>query len=169
MSEGSSLLAHLPQQWVGIGVAILFTIYVVGQAVEKYEKIAKVLPLGQWWYERQKSKQKPIDMAQVAIAVEEARHQWESEGNSTLTMLEAKLQIVAAVSRQQVLDIEDLNNSLRAFRAWSGYDARWHHKHEIDNAGNPGHVTSPHKDFFEFEKVWREDPAAALAMTTNGG
>ena len=159
-----SLLGHLPPQWVGICAGLLFLVYILGQLIEKYEQAAKVLPFGQWWRDRQARKTKPLDVADVAKALDDARHQWELEGNSALTMLEARLQSIAAVAKQQVLDIDDLQGTLRAFRAWSGYDSRWHHKHAVDNAGVIDHVVAPHKDFFEYERLWRTNPDEANSL-----
>ncbi|AXH48807.1 minor tail protein [Mycobacterium phage Steamy] len=165
MSEGQSLLAHLPEQWVGIGAVLLFLTYIIGQMVEKYERIAKVVPFGRILHRRAVSRVKPIDAMQVAKAVEDARKEWELDGNSALTMMEARLTTISAVSRQQVADIDELQDTVRAFRAWSGYDSRWHHKHEVDNADNDSHVITPHKDFFEFEKLWRSSPEEASKLT----
>lgn len=161
MPEGTSLLSHLPQQWVGIGAFLLFAMYIVGQIIEKYEKIAKLLPFGKWWHARQTARVKPIDAMQVAKALEDARKEWELDGNSALIMMEARLTTISSVAKQQVLDIDELQETLRAFRAWSGYDSRWHHKHEVDNAGNAAFISTPHRDFFEYEKLWRSSPDEA--------
>ncbi|QJD50435.1 hypothetical protein SEA_CHRIS_33 [Mycobacterium phage Chris] len=165
MSE-LDLIKHLPDGWLAYGAAAVFSLYVIGQAIEKYDAIAKRIPLGRWWAERKANKVKPIDAMQVAEAVEKVRHQWETDGESALQVLEARLLSIAAVSKQQVLDIDELQDTVRAFRAWSGYDSRWHHRHDVDNANNPAHVYSTqHRDFFEYERLWRADPAAAAVLT----
>ncbi|AYR01633.1 hypothetical protein SEA_SCARLETT_33 [Mycobacterium phage Scarlett] len=163
MSE-ATLIEHLPDGWLAYGAAAVFTLMIVGQAIEKYDAIAKRVPLGRWWAERKARQVKPIDAMQVAEAVESARHQWEVDGESALQVLEARLLSIAAVSKQQVLDIDDLQATVRAFRAWSGYDSLWHHRHAVDNADNPAHVVTPHRDFFEYERLWRTDPAAAADL-----
>lgn len=134
---------HLPQQWVGICALVMFVIYVVGQAAEKYPAIAKVIPLGRWWHNRQRSRHR--------------RSEWVAEDNEVIVALKEQVGSIAN-------DLGELQQAVRCFQAWSIYDARWHHRTNVINTKNESCLLPRHYDFFEFEKLWKNDPLAAAAL-----
>lgn len=159
----SELLKLLPQQWIGICALILFGFYVFGQVVEKYEAVAKIVPLGKWWHDRSKRKVED-DAEALSRAIEAARQTWSRHENAALATLESRVAVIAAVSKQQSTNIEELQESIRCFTAFSVYDARWHHRVDIDIADRSQCVLPPHLDYFSFERIWLEDPVAASRL-----
>lgn len=157
------LLKLLPQQWIGVCVLALFFVYLLGQLAEKYETIAKILPLGKWWHDRHKKRD--TDEAQkLTDAIEAARNTWSRHENAALATLEGRVAVIRAVSEQQSQNIEELQNEIRCFTAFSIYDARWHHKVSIDCATTSKVSLPDHLDYFEFEHIWRNDPVAASRL-----
>ncbi|QFP94821.1 hypothetical protein SEA_MARSHAWN_35 [Mycobacterium phage Marshawn] len=152
MAEGTGLLAHLPQQWVGIGATLLFAMYISGQLIEKFEGLAKVLPFGKWYHERQARRRNSSRVGRVA------------EDNEVIAELREQIAGVVLSSRDQHLVVTELNDTLRCSRAYSAYEARWHHRHDVQNAGIPEHRSDEHLDYFDFEKLWRQDPHAAATL-----
>ncbi|ALF00467.1 hypothetical protein SEA_BOOSTSEASON_33 [Mycobacterium phage BoostSeason] len=159
----TDLIDRLPQQWVGIVVLVLFVVYVSGQLIEKSERVAKLLPLGVWWRERNRRKS-AVDPAELTRAVEAARHAWSREENAALAALESRVAVIAAISEHQAVNIKELQDSVRAFTAFSVYDARWHHRADVALADCPMCDLPEHLDYFAFERLWREDPAAAARL-----
>lgn len=140
----SELLAYLPEQWVGIVALLLIGIVTVTKLIERYPGVARFLPGGSWWHERQKGRS---PAAQIQI------------DNEAATALQVRIEQIAAICGEQKDAIEALNQSLAAFRAWSAYDARWHHLVDVTGA-TQAWVLPPHYDFFEFERMWLADPAS---------
>lgn len=140
----TDLLQNLPQHWIGIGAVVLFFVYVVGQVVEKYPAVAKMFPLGTWWHERQKRHS-------------HRRTAWVAEDNAVIIALQEQVSSIAN-------DLATMQNTVRCFRAWSIYDARWHHRIEVLNADNVRCVLPQHYDYFQFEKEWHLDPVAAARL-----
>lgn len=163
MSGLDGLIENLPQQWVGLVALLLVSFYIIGQAIEKYEKLASILPLSRWWHDRQK-KLRAEEFQEVAAAVEMARHEWLSEENQALVSMERRIASIDQTSRQQAMDISGLQETVRAFTAWSQYDSRWHHKTVVENSEKMACSLPQHYDFFEFEKLWRDDPYAAAQL-----
>lgn len=159
----NEILKHLPQQWVGFAALILFGLYVLTQAIEKYEKLANILPFGAWWHERQR-RRRQLDNAELTNAIETARKSWINDENAALTALERRMASIAKTSENQASDIRELQTTVRAFTAWSSYDARWHHKLIVENSERSACEVPAHRDFFEFEHLWRTDPFAAAQL-----
>ncbi|AGK87962.1 hypothetical protein M041_gp57 [Mycobacterium phage Severus] len=137
------ILAHLPQNWVGLFAVITFVVYIGLQIVEKYETIAKILPGGTWWHQRQKAK-----------------------GNRRTDLVAEDNEVIRALQEQVtsiVGELATVRETLRSFTAWSVYDARWHHQALVTAAiGNC--VLPDHLDYFAFEKLWRDDPLVASRL-----
>lgn len=139
------VLNHLPQQWVGLAAVVMFGLYVLAQIVEKYPTFAKFFPGGVWWHERQlrKAKTNPTDV----------------------TVLERQVAGIARTTSEQATAIAELQTQVSAFTAWSVYDARWHHRAEVQNAQTEACTLSRHYDFFAFERIWRTDPLSAARLS----
>ena len=137
------LVEKLPDNWVGLFAIIAFVVYVGLQIVEKYETIAKIVPLGKLWHDRQKSKR-----SQLAGMV--------AEDNEIIHALQNQV-------RSIVSELESVRETLRTFTAWSVYDARWHHQALVDVVGKDLSLED-HLDYFAFEKLWKEDPVAASKL-----
>lgn len=148
---GDEVLKHLPQQWVGIVAILMFIVYTGLQIVEKYPGVAKFLPGGVWWHERKKRERSK----RVEDLVED---------NEVVSLLQAQVVALVAESARQRADILSLQETVRAFTAWSVYDARYHHRLAIVNADSDLLTIPRHYDFFEFEKIWRSDPLAASVL-----
>ncbi|AFQ97340.1 hypothetical protein FGG47_gp63 [Mycobacterium phage Rebeuca] len=137
------LFAHLPENWVGLFAVLTFIVYVGAQIVEKYETIAKVVPFGKWWHRRQNNR-RGVRTAMVA------------EDNEVIRALQEQVTNIVG-------ELAAVQERLRAFTAWSVYDARWHHQAlvaaAIDNCVLPDHL-----DYFQFEKLWRDDPLEASRL-----
>lgn len=140
----SEVLRFLPQQWVGLFAVLMFAIYIVSQFVEKYPAIAKIVPLGKWWHNRQKARRGQ-------------RGAWVAEDNQVIQALQQ--QITGILD-----DLQSVREIQRAFTAWSVYDARWHHKVEVTNAASPTCLLPQHLDYFSFEKLWSTDPVSASRL-----
>ncbi|QLF84472.1 hypothetical protein SEA_TOPANGA_31 [Mycobacterium phage Topanga] len=137
------VFTHLPQQWVGLFAVIMFVVYIGAQIIEKSETIAKFLPGGQWWHNRQKSKRgRRTDLV--------------ADDNEIIRALQEQVSSIVG-------ELAAVRETLRAFTAWSVYDARWHHQALIEAATTD--CTLPdHLDYFAFEKLWRADPLAASKL-----
>jgi hypothetical protein len=124
----------------------MFLVYVIGQIIEKYPLVAKRFPFGTWWHERQKKLNR--------------RASWVTEDNTVIVALQEQVASIAE-------DMQTLQNTVRCFRAWSIYDARWHHRVDVWNADRDSCRLPQHFDFFQFETMWQKDPmvAATLAPT----
>lgn len=144
MSPENDVLGHLPQQWVGICAIIMFTVYILAQIIEKYPLIARLIPLGTWWHERQKTKRGQ-------------RGAWVAEDNQVIQALQEQISSIAG-------ELHAVRETLRAFTAWSVYDARWHHKVSIDLAMTSKVSLPDHLDYFDFERAWRVDPIATAKL-----
>ncbi len=144
------LLKYLPQQWVGLIALLMFGVYIALQLIEKYPLIAKIFPFGVWWHEHQKKK---VPRLNEAI-----------EDNEVIVQLRSQMSGVVKDAEAQWLQIASLQQQVRAFRAWSEYDARWHHRISIENAARETCLLPPHHDFFEFEQLWRADPVSAARL-----
>lgn len=142
-------ITYIPQQWVGIVALLMFGLTLITQFVEKYPAFAKLMPLGTWWHERAKKRRRRTD--------------WIAEDNAVIAELQTQMAGV-------VTDMRAVQDSLRCFRAWSVYDARWHHRDQI-RASEQGREPPRHYDFFEFEAIWNTNPAAAaqLSLMIDGG
>ncbi|OBK14103.1 hypothetical protein [Mycobacterium asiaticum] len=138
---------YIPQQWVGILALVWFFVAASTKFVEKYEAFAKLLPFGKWWHERQKRIE------------ERARPTHDVEA------LERRIESLAKTSKKQDEAIEELQNHVSVFTAWSIYDARWHHRASVINAERDACKLPRHYDFFEFERVWKTDPLAAARLS----
>ena len=138
------ILRFLPQQWVGMFAVVMFSAYIVMQFVEKYPTIAKIVPLGRWWHDRQKNRRGQ-------------RRDWVAEDNEVIQGLQAQISSLAS-------DLAKVNERVRTFTAWSGYDARWHHLVAVTNAASPTCMLPEHLDYFAFEKLWDRDPVAAARL-----
>lgn len=136
------VISHIPQQWVGIFAVMAFFLYVSAQLVEKYSIIAKHVPLGRWWHNRQNRKPN--------------RGAWVAEDNEVIIGLQSQITTIAA-------DLVLVNEKLRVFTAWSVYDARYHHRLEVTHADTECYIPN-HHDFFEFERLWKIDPVAAAIL-----
>lgn len=150
----AELLKFVPQQWVGILALIAFAFYFFVQLVEKYATVAKVLPFGKWWHERQKQKAIQVN-SRVANAIED---------NEVIIEMQRQIAAMAKSSETQGEVITSLQETIRVFTAWSVYDAGWHHRHDVDNAGVDGCRSVRHYDFFAFERIWRDDPGVAARL-----
>ncbi|UVK63327.1 hypothetical protein SEA_SHYGU2_30 [Mycobacterium phage Shygu2] len=137
------LFQHLPQNWVGLFAVIMFVVYIAAQVVEKFEKIAKFLPGGTWWHEKQKTKRN-------------RRSEWVTEDNEVIQALQNQVSSIAG-------QLATVQETVRVFSAWSVYDARWHHKTSVVNA-NGTCLLPDHLDYFAFERLWRIDPMEASKL-----
>lgn len=144
MPNEKELLSYIPQQWVGILALIMFIVTMTTQLIEKYPTVAKALPLGKWWHDRAKRKRRRTD--------------WIAEDNEVIANLSSQ---VSALAR----DMEAIQGELRCFRAWSVYDARWHHRANIINAERDDCLFPRHYDYFEFERIWRDNPISAARLS----
>lgn len=161
--EPEGIVEHLPSQWLGMATLIIVVLYILGQLIERFEAIAKFFPfLGKWWHNRKRPD--TIGATDVAKAVEQARDKWEQEGNEALKAIESKIESISRLAIQQTGEIAALNNTVRAFAAWSAYDSRWHHRHEVENSAVEAHVSAQHLDFFQYEKLYNDDPLAAALL-----
>lgn len=158
----TELIKYLPQQWVGLLAIVLIGVYAVSIVAERSAIIAKFLPFGTKWHEYQK-KRRQISQQEVATAVEVARQSWINDENAALVALERRMSSIAQTSEQQANDIRDLQTTVRAFTAWSQYDARWHHRHVVEMSDTDC-VVPQHYDFFAFELLWRTDPYKAAQL-----
>lgn len=138
------LIPHLPSNWVGLFAIIAFISYTFAQVVEKFPLVAKHVPLGKWWHQRQKKKG--------------TRGSWVAEDNEVISGMQQQITTV-------VTDLAAVNEKLRAFTAFSVYDARYHHMIEIQHADGACSCELPkHYGYFEFERIWRADPVAAATL-----
>ena len=135
------IFSHLPQQWVGLFAIVAFIIYAGAQIVEKFPAIAKHVPFGKWWHNRQRKKI--------------GRRAWVAEDNEVITAMQEQISTV-------VKELAAVNERVQIFTAFSVYDARWHHRMDVAHAGN-GDLPR-HYNFFEFERLWRADPVAAACL-----
>lgn len=148
-------LAYIPQQWVGLVALTLFAVTLITHLIEKSATFAKLFPLGTWWHERAERRSHRADwIAEDNEVIAGLQKQIEGQ-NGRLTTLAA-----------QMLELED---SLRCFRAWSIYDARYHHRLEVRYADSDACEVPRHHDFFEFERIWRNDPVEAARLSDFGG
>lgn len=138
------LLQYIPQHWVGLFAMLLFIVTLTTQLIEKYPAVAKALPLGKWWHDRAKHKRRRSDYI--------------AEDNEVIASLDDKVS-------KLVEDMQNIQAELRCFRAWSVYDARWHHRADIINAERDDCELPRHYDYFEFERIWRENPIAAARLS----
>ena len=134
------LLQYIPEHWVGFFAMALFIVTMTTQLIEKYPQSAKALPLGSWWHNRAKRKRRRTDYI--------------AEDNEVIASLDDKVS-------KLVEDMQNIQAELRCFRAWSVYDARWHHRVEVINAARDACVLPKHYDYFEFETIWQRNPQAA--------
>lgn len=146
----ADFLKYLPEQWVGLVALIMFGVYIALQVVEKYPTIAKIFPFGVWWHERQKKKIPRLDEA--------------IEDNQVIIALREQLSGVVRHAVEQDVEIAALHQTVRIFRAWSEYDARYHNRIAVENARSEACKLPKHYDFFDFEQLWRTDPAAAAQL-----
>ncbi|QHB38060.1 minor tail protein [Mycobacterium phage Noelle] len=140
----AEMMQHLPENWVGLVAVTMFLLYVAAQLVEKFERIAKFLPGGTWWHERQKNKRN-------------RRTEWVTEDNEVIRALQEQISSIAG-------DLASVRETVRAFRAWSTYDARWHHKVDVTNAKSETCLLPPHLDYFAFEELWLDNPVEASRL-----
>ncbi|AMS00930.1 hypothetical protein SEA_LOSER_34 [Mycobacterium phage Loser] len=136
------LIAHLPQNWVGLFAVVAFVVYVGAQIIEKYEALAKILPGGKWWHDRAKRRRG----RRVEIV---------SDDNEIIRALQEQVSSI-------VRELASVRETLRTFTAWSVYDARWHHQALVATAGQL--VLPEHLDYFAFEQVWKADPVTAAKL-----
>ncbi|ASR86485.1 minor tail protein [Mycobacterium phage Changeling] len=137
------LVAHLPQNWVGLFAVISFIVYIGAQLLEKYETLAKILPGGRWWHDRQKRRRgRRIELV--------------NDDNEIIRALQEQVTSI-------VQELASVRETLRTFTAWSVYDARWHHQALVDVAGQ-GVVLPDHLDYFAFEALWKADPITAAKL-----
>lgn len=138
------LLSHLPQGWVGFFAIAMFTIWSGAQVVEKFPVIAKHIPLGKWWHDRQKSKV--------------SRREVVAEDNEIIAGMQVQITGILA-------ELAGVHEKLRVFTAFSVYDARYHHRIEVAHAdGDCVQVLPRHYDFFEFERLWKTDPLSTATL-----
>lgn len=140
-------LRHLPQQWVGIAALLMFFATLVVNLAEKYAAVAKLLPLGTWWHERQKRRQ--------------SERSGVYDDSEALRALKDRIESIAQTCRKQSEDIRALQTKVASLSAWSVYDARWHHRVEVINAARDACILPKHYDYFEFETIWQRNPQAA--------
>lgn len=139
----ADIFSHLPQNWVGLFAVLTFLVYMAAQIIEKFPGIAKHIPLGTWWHNRQKKQNK--------------RQAWVAEDNEVITALQEQVSTIAA-------DLAKVNERVRVFTSWSVYDARYHHRIEVSHAECEDCTLPKHYDFFEYEKLWKLDPVAAATL-----
>ncbi|AMO44000.1 minor tail protein [Mycobacterium phage Bactobuster] len=133
----------LPENWTGLFAIVMFVLYVGAQIIEKFEPLAKFVPGGRWWHDRQKRKRgRRKDMV--------------ADDNEIIRALQEQVSSI-------VLDLATVRDTLRTFTAWSVYDARWHHQALVDVAGQ-GVVLPDHLDYFAFEVLWKADPVSAARL-----
>ena len=138
------LLQYIPEHWVGFFAGALFIVTLATQLVEKYPQVAKALPLGKWWHDRAKRKRRRTDYI--------------AEDNEVISNLSSQVSELAE-------HMKEIQGELRCFRAWSVYDARWHHRADIINAERDDCNLPRHYDYFEFERIWRGNPIAAARLS----
>lgn len=167
----NDLVKLIPQQWVGIVAVLLIGLYAVTQLAAAHDAVAKVIPFGRMYREYRTKQQQAMDPARLKTLFEEARKSMMDEENVVLTALERRVASIAGTSEQQAKDIRELQYTVRAFTAWSIYDARWHHRVQLLIAdGNLLVLTAlKHYDFFEFEKIHRTDPYQAAQLSQDLG
>ncbi|QBP31418.1 minor tail protein [Mycobacterium phage Miramae] len=139
----ADFIQHLPEQWVGLFAVLAFITYLMAQLAEKFPTVAKMVPLGRWWHKRQQRKP--------------GRKAWVAEDNAVITAMQEQISTVVA-------DLADVNDKLRVFTAFSVYDARYHHRIEVEHAAMDSCVLPKHYNIFEFEQLWRADPVAAATL-----
>lgn len=165
------LLNHVPQQWLGIVVLAVFSLYALNKGIQESEALAnKFGRFGRWIRARNHRKHPPAippDSLRevVSEAIRAAREDWEHEENQALKALERRVGSISTTSKQQAGDIKDLQKLVQAFTAFSVYDARWHHMVSVSHTdvALPGHL-----DFFEFEPLWRANPHGPWGISPNG-
>ncbi|MBI2702089.1 MAG: hypothetical protein HYX31_23715 [Mycobacterium sp.] len=136
-------LKYIPQQWVGILALVMFFATLTTHLIEKYPLIAKILPAGKWWHNRVKRKRR--------------NSEYIAEDNEVIANLSNQVELLAK-------DMREMRDDLRCLRAWSVYDARWHHQAEVASA-ETDYSLPRHYDYFEFERIWRNDPLAAARLS----
>lgn len=151
MPSEHELLQFIPDQWVGILALAAFVVTLTTNLVEKYENIARRLPLGTWWHDRAKKKRRRAD--------------WIAEDNQVIEGLQDQIKRQNEQLASIAAQMENLEAGLRCFRAWSVYDARWHHRVLITNAENDDCSLPRHYDYFEFERIWRDNPITAARLS----
>ncbi|BBX09506.1 hypothetical protein [Mycolicibacterium aichiense] len=134
---------YLPQNWIGLFAVIMFVLYVGSQIIEKFEGLAKVLPGGKWWHDRQKDKRG-------------RRKELVNDDNEIIRALQEQVTSI-------VLELATVRETLRSFTAWSVYDARWHHQALVQHADKDC-TMSDHLDYFAFETLWKADPIGASRL-----
>lgn len=133
----------LPENWTGVVAVVLFVVYVGAQIIEKFEPLAKFFPGGKWWHNRQKQRRG-------------RRRDIVADDNEIIMDLQQQVSSIVG-------ELAAVRETLRAFTAWSVYDARWHHQALVDAAVS-GCVLPEHLDYFAFEKLWRADPLTASKL-----
>ncbi|AMS01027.1 minor tail protein [Mycobacterium phage ArcherNM] len=139
----NEIVQHLPENWTGLFAVVMFILYVGAQIIEKFEGLAKILPGGKWWHDRQKDKRR----RRVALV---------NDDNEIIRALQEQVTSI-------VQELATVRETLRTFTAWSVYDARWHHQALVEVAGQ-GVVLPEHLDYFAFEQVWKADPITAAKL-----
>jgi hypothetical protein len=142
------LIQHLPQNWVGWFATVSFIVFIGAQVIEKFEGLAKVLPGGQWWHNRQKAKRgRRVELV--------------NDDNEIIRALQEQVTNIVG-------ELAAVRETLRSFTAWSVYDARWHHQALINHADLECRLPD-HLDYFAFDALWRLDPRAASALPGQTG
>ncbi|QBP31054.1 minor tail protein [Mycobacterium phage Refuge] len=142
------IVEYLPENWVGLFAVVMFILYVGSQVIEKFEGLAKILPGGQWWHERQKAKRgRRVDMV--------------ADDNEIIRALQEQVTSI-------VTELAQVRETLRTFTAWSVYDARWHHQALVEVARD-GVLLPDHLDYFAFETLWKVNPIEAARLPAMSG
>lgn len=137
-------IRYIPQQWVGLVALLMLGVTLTTKLIEQYPTFAKLLPLGTWWHDRVKKRRGRVDLI--------------AEDNEVISSLQTQIAELAE-------SMKDVQDTLRCSRAWSVYDARWHHFVEVSTADQDDCVLPRHYDYFEFERIWRNDPLAAARLS----
>lgn len=152
----SGWLTYIEHQWGGLAALILFLAVLAVHFVEKSESFAKLFPvIGTWWHKRTKRRWH--------------RANWIAEDNEVIEGLQQQIARQSGQLTKIAAQMQEVDDTLRCFRAWSIYDARYHHRLEVQHADSDSCELPKHYDFFEFERIWLRNPLEAASLSDFGG